>query len=71
MRQEVVKEMFEGNDAILRASSNITASLVEDALKNSNSSISKDSIADIANFEKNYNYASGNGGIVEFMNSLK
>ena len=60
-----------GNDAILRASSNITASLVEYALKNSNSSISKDSIADIANFEKNYNYASENGGIVEFMNSLK
>lgn len=60
-----------GSEAVLKASSNITVSLVEAALKTSNSSISQDSIIELAAFEKNYNYNGENGGIIEFMKNLK
>lgn len=60
-----------GSEAVLKASSNITVSLVEAALKTSNSSISQDSIIELAAFEKNYNYTGENGGIIEFMKNLK
>ena len=60
-----------GNDAVVRASSNITISVIELALKTSNSSISQNSIIELAAFEKNYNYACANGGIIEFMKNLK
>ncbi len=60
-----------GEDAVIRASSVITASVVEPALKTSNSSISQNSIVELAAFEKNYNYSCENGGIIEFMKNLK
>lgn len=60
-----------GEDAVIRASSDITTSVIELALKTSNSSISQNSIVELAAFEKNYNYTCENGGIIEFMKNLK
>ena len=57
-------------EEVIKQSSHVTVSVVEKVLKTANSSISQVSILELAEFEKNYNYRSANGGIVEFMKKL-
>lgn len=57
-------------EEVIAKSSQVSVSVIEKVLKTSNSSISQTSILELAEFEKNYNYRSKNGGIVEFMKKL-
>ena len=56
---------------VIAASSVVTLKDAESVLKTNNSSISETSINELEIFEKNYNFKSKNGGIVEFMEDLK
>ena len=58
------------DDDVLAASSVITSKDVKYVLDTNNSSISQRSIIELAAFERNYNFACANGGIVEFMDKL-
>ena len=55
---------------VISAASTVGMSAVQAVLSNSNSTVSKSSIQELASFEANYNYHSANGGIIEFMEKL-
>lgn len=56
---------------VISASSVIGSKDADSVIKTNNSSISQSSIIELAKFEKNYNFKSANGGIIEFMENLK
>lgn len=55
---------------VMSAASVISLADIKSVMASNNSSISQRSISELAQFEKNYNYNSQNGGIVEFMTKL-
>jgi SpoVK/Ycf46/Vps4 family AAA+-type ATPase len=59
------------DSAVISASSTVTLNVAEKVMKVNNSSISQKSIIELAAFEKNYNFNSENGSILEFMSHLK
>lgn len=67
-----VEAVDRGEDAekVVHISSYVTCSAVDKALKTSNSSISEQSVREIALFEQNYNYVSPNGPIKTYMEKL-